>query len=829
MDNVYDYADSGQPEEARSSRGPVRTSESKGVVKIAYTLFIGALFLLPFIFIPIPGWSVSVGKVVIAALLALSGGIAIFSTLLGGSQIVVPRTYSVLLSAMFLMLVFSLVFSSSFSASFFGAGLEVGTFFTTAVAVMLALVAPLILTSKKRLVSALGALVLGGAVLGFFHLIRLFAGPDVMSFGYFPVPASTPAGSWNDLGVFFGVLYLISLSSLIFGSLPGRVRMMLTAVLVASLAMVFLVNFRLLSILLAISTLFVLAISFLLQRTSSILPTIFSLVFLLIIVIFSQGIGGMLGNLFGTTYAEIRPDWAITGEMMGAGLSDVKNVVLGSGPNTFAYLWQQERPQGVIDSDFWSIDFAFSSGIIPTFAITLGVISVILMLVFAGYLGLLVYRTIQDKGADPLLFAVAIASGFAALFLWIFGIFYVFSVMIFLLMFVLSGISVAAFTQMGNMTTMTLAGRGQTSMLVGVAGVTLCLLLLIPALLVSASRTIYGRGVVDANLAEDIEGVARAQQKIRTASLLESNDAFARTDTELGMLRIQEFLSREDVDESDQEPFALLVRETQMSAERSVAINPSNYFNWVNLGLVYETLGLLEIENGFEFAAESYAQARVLNPTNPELILIQARLERARDNNEAAVAFAEEALALKQNFADARLLLADIDLVNENVDDAITQIETAIESSPRNSFLPYQLGLIHYSVDDYANAIEAFSAAIRLDSQYANARYFRALSYIYGDNDRDEALQDLRRISEQNAENEVLIAVIANIEAGNDPLEGIAEDDPALPPLEDGQAVPETNAEAISGLETEANPENQTQNSSPTATNPEPSEQEPLE
>ncbi|MEX0933422.1 MAG: tetratricopeptide repeat protein [Candidatus Paceibacterota bacterium] len=820
MDNVYDYTDSGQFREPSGSEGDARTNESKGAIKVAHTLFIAALLFLPFIFVPIPGWSVSVGKVVITALLALSGGVTLFSSLFSGSNIVLPRTYSALLGGMLLMLILSLVFSSSFAASFFGAALEVGTFFTTAVAIVLALIAPLILTSKKRLVSALGALFAGAAILGIFHLLRLFLGPEALSFGYFTVPASTPAGSWNDLGIFFGVIYLISLVSLVFGSLPSRVRVVLAIVLALSLALVFLVNFQLLSGLLALTTLGLLVVSFILKRGGSILPGIYSLVFLVMLALFSAPLGNLTGNLFNTSYAEIRPNWSSTGDMLGAGLSNVKNIVLGSGPNTFTYLWQQERSPLVTESDFWSIDFAFSSGIIPTFAITLGLITVAVMIAFALYLGLLVYRTIRMRGADPLLFALSLASGIAALFLWILGTVYVFSVMIFLLMFILSGIAAAAFTQMGSANTIALSGRGQTGMVVGIIGATLCILLLVPAVLISASRTIYGQGVVEANLAENIEEVAQAQQKIRTASILERNAAFARTDTEFGMLRIQEFLSREDVDESDQEPFSLLVRETQAAAERAGSINPADYFNWVNLGLVYETLGLLEIDKGFEFAAESYAQARALNPTNPELILIQARLERARGNEEAAIAFGEEALALKPNYADANLLLADIDLVNENVAGAITRIEEAMEVSPQNSFLPYQLGLIHYSEADYDRAIESFSTAISRDPNYANARYFRALSYVYGENDTEKALQDLRRITEENAENEVLLAVIANIEAGNDPLEGIAEDDPALPPAED-EATPGTNAEAISELETESNPDNQTQSTTPPAPAPE--------
>src|SRR5690606_29276990 len=219
-------------------------------------------------------------------------------------------------------------------------------------ALMLALVAPLVLTSRKRLVSALGALFLGGGVLGLFHLIRLFAGPGFLSFGYFTVPASTPAGSWNDLGIFFGVVYLISLVSLALGSLPGRARTLLTVALVVSLAFVALVNFRLLSVLLALTTLGLLLVSFLTQKQAGMVPAVISFVFLLMLSIFAGPIGQLSGNLFNTSYAEIRPNWSSTGDMLGAGLSDIKNIVLGSGPNTFTYLWQQERAPEVISSDF---------------------------------------------------------------------------------------------------------------------------------------------------------------------------------------------------------------------------------------------------------------------------------------------------------------------------------------------------------------------------------------------------------------------------------------------------------------------------------------------
>jgi len=812
MDNVYDYVETSQFQNAPESSKEARENESRGAtnaVKIAHFLFIGALFLLPFIFVPIPGWSVVLGKVIVTTLLALSAGIVIFSSVFSGKQIVVPRTYTTILLGMLVMVVFSTVFSESVSASLFGTGLETGTAFTTIIAIMLGLVAPLILSSRKRLVSAVGSLFAGAVVLGLFHLIRLIVGPDFLSFGFFTIPASTPAGSWNDLGIFFGVIYLISLVSLAFGSLPQRVRTILTLSLIVSLFFVFVVNFKLLSILLTLVTLGILIVAFLSRKQNVIVPATISFVILLFLGIFAGPVGGLVGRMFNTSYAEIRPNWASTTDMVGAGLSDIKNAVLGSGPNTFTYLWQQKRAQDVINSNFWSVDFTFASGIVPTFIITLGLISALLMLLFAGYLARVVYRAAQEREADPLLSALTLATGFAAVFLWLLAILYVFSAMIFLLMFVLSGISIAAFTQMGGVKTMTLESSTRLGSLVGAVGAVICFLLIVPALLLSVSRTIYGQGVMEANLAKNIDEVANAQQKVRQASILERNDAFARTETQLGILRIQEFLTREDTDESDVEPFKNLAAQTQDAATRATMINPRNYFNWVNIGIVYETLGLLKAENGFDLAAQSYAQARALNPTNPELILIQARLERARKNDEQARTYAKEAIALKENYSDAYLLLADIDLVNKNPSGAISEIQTALEKLPNNTFLLYQLGLVYYSEKNYNKAKETFTKAIVIDPNYANARYFRALSYIYGENDTKQALQDLEFISKQNADNKVLQEVIANIKSGKDPLDGIAEDEPVLPPVEDGEAPTDSNANAIESLESQSKPKNQ--------------------
>jgi tetratricopeptide (TPR) repeat protein len=770
----------------------------RSFLKAARILFTIALFLLPFVFIPIIGWDVAVGKVVVVTLLFLSGGIAVFASLFKRKKLALPRTYSALLLGIFAMATLSLVFSESLAASFLGTGLEVGTFFTVAVAILVALITPLIITSKQGLVHALYALFLGGAVLGIFHVLRLFLGSDFLTFNVFFMSTSTPIGLWNDLGIFFGVLYLISLAMLASIQLPFRARALLTVSLVVSLAFVILVNFQLLSIILALTTLVLLVALFLSRREHAIFAVSTSLVVLVLAGIFTVPIGNFLGTRLDVSYVEIRPNWLSTVEMLGVGLSDVKNVVVGSGPNTFIYLWQEERAQAIIDSDFWAIDFAFSSGILPTFMVMFGLITVALLIMLAVYVVLKLFAVMRSENADPTLVSFAVASGIGALFLFVLSIVYVFSVANFIIMFILFGVFVAALHQMNALRMFALSPSSRIGPSLGAIGVVACIMFIVPALVMSASRTMYGQGIVMARQAQGVEEVIRAQGYIRQASILERNDAFARIETELGIVRIQEFLAREQIDEEDNMPFQRLVIETQQAADRALRINPRNYLNHVNIGIVYEVLGLLGVEDGFDFAAQSYARARELNPTNPELMLIQARLERAREDSAAARAFVDDALALKSNYANAYILLADMYVAEDDTPGAIQVIQRGIEAAPRSALLPFRLGLIHYAEEDFTEAIGAFSQAIRLDPQYANARYFRALSYVYGHDNREEALQDLEFILEANADNQVLQVVIANIRAGRDPLDGVAEDDPGFP---DPGALPGTNIEAIDALD----------------------------
>ncbi len=819
--NTYDYIDPNylhdQEEEDNQGAAGERREEANTLSRVSQWLFIGALFVLPFIFIPVVGWVPSLSKVIIVSLLGLSAGAMALGAAINGS-ITVPKIFTVSFLGILALLILSTVSSSPTSTMLFGANLEVGSFFTTAIAVVLALLAPIVLTTRKQLFISLVAVLLSGGVLAIFHLLRLFFGAEVFAFGTFVDPSSSLVGSWFDLGIFFSVTYFISLAALTFGSFPGAMRTLLAVVLGVSLLFVGFSGLSDLILLLGIFTLAFFGVSFISPRSRSVLPGAISLVALLLLMVLSGPIADQIQNLAGFRYAEVKPTWSNTQNMLSSGLGNAKTALIGSGPNTFTNLWQQDRMQEIInDQMWWPIDFPFASGLMPTFAITFGLITTGLMTAFVVYLGIKLFVVMRDDSTDPLLATIGIASGSAALFLWLLSFIHVFSAVPFILMFMLSGIAISAFVRAGQVSTLSIGGGGRNINVAAIVGSVVCVVLIVPMVLLATSRVMYSNALVTAASAEDIETVALAQHRMRQASTLERNDSFARIESELALIRLQEILSREGFDETDEVFARDIARELTEAALRAATYDRKNYRNFVNLGLIYETLGLLEAGEAYDWAADSYATAQVLNPTNPALPLMRARLEILREDKDRALELAREALEIKPNYTDAHLFLVDVALAEEDISGATAMLEEAIKTEKEldlvngsvNPLLYFQHGLILYAQQDYPEAIESFTNAVAQavlsGSDYANARYFRALSNIYGDISRDEALRDLNRIAEINPENEILASVIANVEAGLDPLDGIEIEEDAL--IDDSELPPTTNIDAARELEAGSNPE----------------------
>ena len=183
------------------------TSRLDGILSVFSAWGIIALaFLLPFFFIPSASFPLQFSKSLILFLISWIAFIFWIVDSLKKGVIVLPKSH-ILLSA--LAIVFSYLLSGLFSvspaSSILGQGFEIGTFAAIATVVLLFFLSAVTLNTKPRLFYAHLLFMVSFIVIVLYQGLRLFLGPDFLSFGVFNSMTSTLLGNWNNLSGFFGL------------------------------------------------------------------------------------------------------------------------------------------------------------------------------------------------------------------------------------------------------------------------------------------------------------------------------------------------------------------------------------------------------------------------------------------------------------------------------------------------------------------------------------------------------------------------------------------------------------------------------------------------
>ncbi|MDO8564936.1 MAG: hypothetical protein Q7R88_02995, partial [bacterium] len=644
--------------------------------RIASRLILASVFLIPLFFIPVSTFSLPLSK---AALLYF-GIILVFCiwviARLRDGQFLIPQTGLLASLGIFVIVtLLSALFSPSFTGSFIGGGVEVGTAINILLLSLLVFLVPLFIRAKEQVFGTYMALFLSFFVIALFHVLRFFFGADFLSFSLFTDPVGNMVGKWNDLGIFFGAIALLSLITAEFISLSRLFKIINYTALCLSLLFLAVINFNEVWWVLGLFSLmlFVYLIAYRRERESEEeapqevrrrIPGI-SLAVLLISVIFiiwGSALGGPLSTFFKIPpQIEARPSWQTTFSVAKEALSE--NLLLGSGPGTFVGEWLKYKPAAVNSTIFWNVDFNYGVGLIPTFLTTLGILGLLAWLTFFGFFCYAGFRAMLSQIPDIFSKYLITSSFLVALFLWVFSIIYIPSQTIFALAFLFTGLFLAALIH-GQFVPLRFIPFVEKPK-AGFVSVLLLILLLIGFLTLAfalSKRYVaawnFERGVRAVQVAGNIDG---GQKLIASAAALHKSDLYYRLLSELGLVRMNALLGRTagtaTADELRSE-FQTLFGEALGAAREAVTLRPTNYENLIQLGRVYESVVPLKIEGAYENAKAAYDEAIKHNPRSPAIHLIAARLEMARENNAAARENIAKALAEKGNYTEAIFFLS---------------------------------------------------------------------------------------------------------------------------------------------------------------------------
>jgi len=762
-----------------------------------------AAIISPFFFIPNPTFSLPFSKMTLIVFAVLVSGLLMLIDRLRKGSLEMPYGRLVLagmcVPASYLL---ASLFSSTRAVSFIGQGFETETFFGILILFLIMFLVPVFFKENRQLMKLYIGLFVSFVVVSIFQILRMIFGVDFLSFnGLFSGNISNLVGKWNDLGIFFGLFALMSLSSLELLKVSRLFKVFLYITLLISLFFSAIINFTTVWVVLAIGALFFFVWKGVLGESDQSddvqtwsLSRFFSPATLVVFVISLVFIiaGGFLGDVisekFNISQVEARPSWESTLNIGGEALKE--DVLFGAGPNRFQNVWLSNKPVGINNTIFWNTDFVSGIGTIPSSITTTGLVGIFSWIAFLSLLLLHgLRRILLSRKEDLLTRYIGVSSFLAAAYLWTFSIFYVPNITILTLSFLLTGIFISSEIMSGKMSMMKINFLQNPK--IGFVSVFAIVVLLIGGVGLGyvyakkyVSFVVFQSGIVAFNVEGDID---LAEEKLLSAVRLSESDLYYRALAQLDIARLNEVVSQTDVPEDTlRTQFGAVLGAAIDNAVSATSVDPMNYQNWRSLGQVYGSIVSLGVEGSYQSAKDAYERALELNPHSPSLYLTLARLEAANNDTAAAREYINSAIEQKNNYTEAVFFLSQVEIAEGNTDAAISSVEAASAIAPNDATIFFQLGLLRYNNGQFERAVVALERAVSLSSTYSNAKYFLGLSY-YDLGRVEDSIGQFEDVATLNPGNDEVKTILTRLKNGESPLEDLNSQNNRL---EDIEALP---------------------------------------
>ncbi len=765
--------------------------------KVSFIILYFGILLTPLIVFPLFDFSIDITKkffLVIAVVLSLifwSVGRAI------AGRISFPKNW-VLVSLLFVCVVYllSALFSSSVGKSLIGFGFENGTFFSILVFSILSFLASIFFQSKKRFLNFYFGLFAVFAAVFLFQSARYVFGNFLPWWPMFNYGASNLIGKWNELAIFAGLVALSAVIMIEFLSLRSLkfLKYFIWIIFVASLLTLALINFFVLWIILAIFSflIYIYYVSFVYRQEGKkalLRPSLIILILAVAFLILGRGVPYGMASTQGEGWLakqvrlvsqklniatlEVRP--SVVGTMQIAQESLKNHPVLGVGPNRFLGEWLKYKPTGVNDTAFWNIELDYGYGIIPTFLVTTGLLGALAWLILFGLLLYYGIRSIFFSAMEGLNKSFLLLSFCGLAYLWTFIFIYIPDTPMLALTFALTGIFIArlvdAQVNKNADWSFTYHPKVQFASLVVIAIFTVSQLIFAYIIIFNYwSLLVFRNGLYQAQVKGDL---AAAEKAIQYANGLNPQDTYFRSAVDINVAQLNQVLGSKLSQQQLLAEYSKVFERAKTNADRSVAMDETNYLNYVYRGRIYENIQSLGVKGSYDIAKQNYISALKYNPHNPALYLNLARLEVANQNIPAAKDYIAKSLAEKKDYLDAIFFQSQLYAEQGDLNSAIKKAEQAAMLAPNDVGVLFQLGYLQFRNNDYRGAINTFKGLINQYPNYSNAKYFLGLSYDKL-GDTPNAIAQFVDIQKLNPDNTDVERILINLANGRDALAGTA-------------------------------------------------------
>ncbi len=820
-------------------QSPKDISEDKiafNLQKLARYIFIGAVALLPIFFIPHYAAPLGHSKTAFFLIATLISLILLSLTALrtGSIRFRLPLPLVALWGFVIAAGISGLLSGSQYS-SFIGHDFGPQTVLFLFFFALLITISHFLLQEKSEIMYLYLLLFASGVILAIFQLLRLLLGPEFLSFGLELENTFSILGTWNDLGIFYGLILILSLIALEQLPLPRFGKIIFATVSVFALILLVVIQFTAIWVLVGLSSLVIVMYSLMRHRLEpdfrdssffSILLAAITAILAFIFVIGGQQMSDRVSNMTGISYLEVRPSITATAEIARNVYSE--NVFLGTGPNQFSNAWRQYKDRSINETIFWNTDFITGFGYIPTLFITTGLLGTVLILIFLGLFIWNQYRAIfAPEQHDHFWYFIATSSTVASVFLWIILFVYTPSSSIILLTGVFTAIALVASTVLQQTKVILFdSNKNKRKTVLLIIGMLLVVLLSTTSLYFTqehyGSHLRYNESLLDQRLDSETRLNNLLQVTFRSGS-----DLYPRSLAQQALRQVNLLLTIQEPTAEDSESFIQNFRLAVEAASEAVRRDRQRAINWATLAAVYSVYAGSDSPEAGELARDHLSRAKELDPLNPEFHLLAGEISMRENEMDQARQHFKKALDLKSNYIVALNALSEIDIATGNIAEAREHVRRILQLQPNNPGRYYQLAILYLADELNNQAIDSLITATTIDPNFANARYILALQYIER-GQTQAAIEQLDIVARLNPGNAEVRQMLENLRSG-EPVEFTDMPDtsigetvtvPGVDEAEAGAQAPDTN------LLQSVNPASSDQQTAPvTETDPEQADQ----
>jgi tetratricopeptide (TPR) repeat protein len=384
--------------------------------------------------------------------------------------------------------------------------------------------------------------------------------------------------------------------------------------------------------------------------------------------------------------------------------------LFGTGPNSFATLWDSQKPALDVMSQDAHITRMFGFGYFPTFIATTGLLGLVTIVSFIVLFMLLAMRVISHMVRTPKDEPLDLIVWLLAVLLVIVNIVSFGGLSVLVLTAIVLGMAFASGMSRGYMTKyvpeITFKGIRFSKLL---AALVLVIILLVIMLYVTG-HSMFAFAKFKSAFTGNQTPIEKIQD-IEYATKWRSYDGYYRalSNAYLGL-----FLENIQQETLDEEGAKFLVSKVLYSAQQAIEYNRLNYLNYLHMGNSYRQLGLLDIPQASDEALRAYDIALERKPLSIDVLLAKAQVYLDSEQFDRAEQVLNQAYVVNQNRVDVYITAARLAFARNNQDQAVNLLMKAAQLDANNHARWFDLGVALFAQKKYEFAAQSFNRAITL-------------------------------------------------------------------------------------------------------------------